>query len=103
MMSWRSSLFGAIAGLSALAQLPDVPPAVRLVATVIGAVALAFLGAVTRDHAAPPPPPPVLPCDAVGLAARAKAAPLSQVEADAIQRVLCDSCGGTTVPKEGGS
>lgn len=55
-MSWRTSLAGLLAGLSVLAQLPDVPPVVRSVALVVGAVAVAVLGALARDHAAAPPP-----------------------------------------------
>lgn len=56
-MSWRSTIAGVIAGLSALAQIPDLPPAVRTWAAVVGAFAIAFLGAVTRDHAVDPPNP----------------------------------------------
>lgn len=54
-MSWRTSLAGLLAGLSALAALPDVPPLLRTIAIVVGAVAVAVLGAVSRDHAALPP------------------------------------------------
>ena len=60
-MSWRTSLAGLLAGLATLSQLPEVPPLVRVVALVVGAVAVAILGVVARDHASPPPP--VVPLD----------------------------------------
>ena len=69
-MSWRTSLAGLLAGLSALAALPDVPPWLRTIAIVVGAVAVALLGALARDaaHAADPPQPdraPVGPSDVI--------------------------------------
>ncbi len=51
-MSWRTSLAGLLAGLSALAALPDVPPLLRTIAIVVGAVAVAMLGVLSRDAAA---------------------------------------------------
>ena len=60
-MSWRTSLAGLLAALSVLATLPDLPPMVRTIFIVVGAVAMAVLGAVSRDHAAPV----LLPCDPV--------------------------------------
>lgn len=62
-MSWRTSLAGLLAGLSALAALPDVPPWLRTIAIVVGAVAVALLGALARDaaHAADPPNPDRVP------------------------------------------
>jgi hypothetical protein len=54
-MSWRTSLAGLLAGLATLSQLPEVPPLVRVVALVVGAVAVAVLGVLARDHATPPP------------------------------------------------
>lgn len=78
-MSWRTSLAGLLAALSVLATLPDLPPMVRTIFIVVGAVAMAVLGAVSRDHAAPPlptaraadPPEP----DAVELAKHDKGEP----------------------------
>ena len=69
-MSWRTSLAGLLAGLSALAALPDVPPWLRTIAIVVGAVAVAMLGALARDsaRAADPPQPdrsPVGPSDVI--------------------------------------
>lgn len=54
-MSWRTSLAGLLAGLATLSQLPEVPSLVRVVALVVGAVAVAVLGVLARDHATPPP------------------------------------------------
>ena len=56
-MSWRTSLAGLLAGLSALAALPDVPPWLRTIAIVVGAVAVAMLGALARDSARAADPP----------------------------------------------
>ena len=61
-MSWRTSLAGLLAGLATLSQIPEIPPLVRVVALVVGAVAVAVLGVLARDHAMPPPPA-VLPLD----------------------------------------
>ncbi len=77
-MSWRTSLAGLLAGLSALAALPDVPPWLRTFAIVVGAVAVAMLGALARDSAVVPP---VLP------AARAVDPP----NPDAVPRVVLPS------------
>lgn len=52
-MSWRTTLAGVLAALAVLATLPQVPATVRVIAGIAQAVALAFLGAVSRDHAAP--------------------------------------------------
>lgn len=60
-MSWRTTLAGVLAALAVLAALSEIPPWARAIAGVLHALALAFLGAVSRDHAAPVP----LPCEPV--------------------------------------
>ncbi len=60
-MSWRTTLAGVLAALAVLAALSEIPPWARAIAGVLHALALAFLGAVSRDHAAPV----LLPCDPV--------------------------------------
>ena len=57
-MSWRTTLAGLLAGLSALAALPDVPPWLRTIAIVVGAVAVAMSGVLSRDAAARTADPP---------------------------------------------
>lgn len=72
-MSWRTTLAGVLAALAVLAALSEIPPWARAIAGVMHALALAFLGAVSRDHAAPVP----LPCEPLErvVLARAKDAP----------------------------
>ena len=60
-MSWRTTLAGVLAALAVLAALSEIPAWARAIAGVLHALALAFLGAVSRDHAAPV----LLPCDPV--------------------------------------
>lgn len=59
-MSWRTSLLGAIAGLSfVVAALQGTGPMTpRDWALVVAGALLAGLGAVARDAASPPAPPP---------------------------------------------
>jgi hypothetical protein len=89
---------------------------VRVVALVVGAVAVAVLGVLARDHATPPPP--VVPLDVAQVRAeiahvlaRASTVPpdaSEEVVRAAAERVLVGSdrpapAAAATVAKEGGS
>ena len=112
-MSWRTSLAGLLAGRATLSQLPEIPPLVRVVALVVGAVAVAVLGVLARDHAMPPAAVPAVDLETVRaeiahVLARASTVPpdaSEEVVRAAAERVLVgsDRPAPATVAKEGGS